>query len=270
VQGAGLRRGQGNPRRVAAIALIAATALMLFAALASAELTEKGGIFVSFNGGISPKALPRHKPAPIAVRIEGMIRAGARHDPPPLRSLEIALNRGGQLDTRGLPLCRRSQISSATTARALSICRRSLVGSGGIVIYTSIPDQPTNLLRGDLVLFNSRDHGRPAILGYVYQGDPPATYTITFDIRHTAGAFGTVIDAKLPAAINPNGYLKSIFLVLQRNYTYRGRQHSYLSAACAAPPGFLGAVFPLARASMTFAGGRTLSATLIRSCKVSR
>ena len=50
----------------------------------------------------------------------------------------------------------------------------------------------------------------------------------------------------------------------------RGKPRSYLSAGCPAPVGFPGAVFPLARASFGFADGRVLSATMQRSCSVSK
>jgi len=41
-----------------------------------------------------------------------------------------------------------------------------------------------------------------------------------------------------------------------------------LTAGCPALKGFPGAVFPLARTSFGFAGGKTLTATLTRGCRV--
>jgi hypothetical protein len=244
----------------------------LGASSAFGELTQKGNIFIRFDGGISPNTLPRKSLAPIAVRIEGTIRAPAGQNPPGLRRIRIALNRGGRLSTRGLPVCRRNQIYSATPARALATCGPALVGSGGIVARTSFKDQPsTYLLRGSLLFFNAVVHGRPAIFGHLYQSFPaPIAYIIVFKIRRTGGTFGTVITAQLPLSVNRNGYLRSIFLQLQRRYVFRGRHRAYLSAGCAAPAGFPGALFPFARASMSFDDGRTLSSTLIRSCKVRR
>ena len=55
---------------------------------------------------------------------------------------------------------------------------------------------------------------------------------------------------------------------LGRNFTYRGKRRSYLSASCPAPKGFSRAPFPLARAGFAFKGGRKLGATLVRSCGV--
>jgi hypothetical protein len=255
------------------VALIVATGLtllsMLIATAAPAELAQRGNLFVHFDGGISPRALPRHELAPISVRIEGTVRAPGGGRPPALRRIEIALNRAGQLSTVGLPTCPRNRIETATPTEALAACGTALVGSGGIVARTSLPDQPASTVRAEVLLFNGTDHGRPAILGHVYQAQPtPLTRIVIFKIRHQPGTFGTVITADLPPGLNSNGYLKSIFLQLERRYAFHGRQRSYLSAACSAPAGFTAASFPFAKSSMGFDDGRTLASTLVRSCRV--
>jgi hypothetical protein len=250
--------------------VFAAAFLVAFgAATASAELAQKGNLFVRFDGGISPRDLPRHSLAPIAVRIEGTIRVPPGQEPPALRRISVALNRSGRLSTRGLPRCRTHQIDSATTVKALEICGRALVGTGGITARTSFPEQPTHLLRGEILLFNSVVGGRRAILAHIFQRDPaPITRIVVFNIRRSRGALGTVISGRLPEVVSRNGYLKTISLQLQRRYRFRGRDRSYLSASCAAPAGFTVATFPFANTSMTFDDGRTLSSTLVRSCAV--
>lgn len=245
--------------------------LMASAASASAELAQKGNLFIRFDGGISPVALPRHELAPIGVRIQGTIRVPPGDVPPNLRRIRIALNRAGRLKTRGLPTCPRRRISGATSSRALAVCGPALVGAGGIVANTSFRDQSRSIVRGELLFFNAVANGRPLILAHLFERDPaPVTDIIEFRIRHKRGTFGTVLTGRVPPKLNRNGYLRSIFLKLQRTYTYRGRRRSYLSAACSAPRGFPGAAFPFARASMTFDDGRTLFSTLVRTCNVRR
>jgi hypothetical protein len=113
--------------------------------------------------------------------------------------------------------------------------------------------------------------GRRAILAHVYGASPiPNSRVFVFRIRRAHGTFGTVLTAKLPASLNRHGYLKDISLKLRRDFVYRGRRHSYLSAACAAPAGFSSASFPFVRVGMTFSDGRKLASTLIRSCHVQR
>jgi hypothetical protein len=263
--------GTDRPRgwRLRLFAGVALLAAIVVAASASAELTQRGNLFIRFDGGIGPQKLPRHTPAPISVRIEGTIKVPPGEDPPALRRIKVALNRAGQLNTQGLPVCHRGQIAVGNSADALTACGTALVGSGGIVARTTLPDQSATTVRGDLLLFNSVVHGREAILGHIYQTHPvPITRIVVFEIRRKAGTFGTVITAEITPAIERNGYLKSIFLQLERRYAFRGQQRSYLSAACSAPPGFTLATFPFAEAAMSFDDGRTLSSTLVRSCGV--
>ena len=250
---------------VAALLIVLSTA-----ALAGAELSQRGDLFVRFDGGISPRALPREALAPIAVRIEGTIKTPSGDRPPSLSRIRIALNRGGKLDSRGLPVCHRGQIESSSGSQALAICGPALVGTGGIVAKTAFPGQSSYVLRGNILLFNSVEHGHATILAHIYQGAPsPITNIITFKIRRTGGTFGTILSAAMPPALENNGYLESIFLQLQRSYVFRGQKRAYLSASCPAPRGFSRAVFPFAKASMSFNDGRVLSSTLTRSCKAS-
>ncbi len=122
-----------------------------------------------------------------------------------------------------------------------------------------------------MLAFNAVIDGRRAILAHVYgQAPVPNSRVFVFHIRRAHGTFGTVLTAALPASLNRNGYLKTIRLNLQRRFVYRGRRHSYLSAACAAPAGFSSASFPFVRVGMTFSDGRKLASTLIRTCRVQR
>ncbi len=255
---------------MAAVAL--AVTFLLGVSLADAELVERGDLFVKFDGGIVPTALPRTARAPIGVRVDGTVRvlAGAER-PPALRHISIAINRGGVLDTTGLPTCRRAQIEPATSIQALESCGPALVGEGRYVGALALPEQDRFPLQGRVLAFNSVIDGKRAILAHVYGSDPvPNSRIIVFHIRQGHGTFGTIFSAALPARLNRSGYLKKISLNLRRTFVYRGRRHSYLSAACSAPSGFSSATFPFSKVSMTFADGRKLSSTLIRTCRVQK
>lgn len=251
------------------LATVVVVVLALLASYAQAELTARGDLFVKFNGGIAPNALPRDFRVPISVSVSGTVRTLSGDQPPALRRIAIAINRGGHLDTQGLPVCRRSQIEPSSTAEALAVCGPALVGGGHYTADVAFPEQSAFPSSGRILAFNAVIDGKRAILAHIYGRDPvPITRIVVFHIRESAGTFGTVLTGALPASINRYGYVKRIELNLHRDYTYRGRAHSYLSAACAAPPGFPGASFAFAHASMTFEGGRTLASTLTRSCRV--
>ena len=246
-----------------------AVALVFGASLANAELVERGNLFIKFAGGIAPTKLPRHANAPIAVRVDGTVRTLSGERPPALRFISIAINRGGRIETKGLPVCARDEIEAASSAGALATCRDSLVGSGRYAAGVTFPEQKALPLRGRLLAFNTVVDGKRAILAHIFGAQPfPNSRTFTFSIHNSSGTFGTILTASLPRYLNENGYLKRIVLNLRRDYVYRGRQHSYLSASCGAPPGATIGVFPFVRVGMTFADGRKLSSTLIRTCTV--
>lgn len=250
---------------------VLALACFLFAAAADAELVQRGNLFIRFDGGIAPTALPRHDEAPISVRVDGTVRTLSGDRPPALRFILIAINKGGRLDTEGLPTCRRSELEPATSEQALAACGDALVGEGRYSAALALPEQTTFPLHGRLLAFNAVIEGKRAILAHVYGDDPvPNSRVFVFHIRQGHGTFGTILTAALPASLNRNGYLKTISLNLRREFVYRGRSHSYLSAACAAPAGFSSATFPFVRVGMTFADGRKLASTLIRTCRVQK
>jgi hypothetical protein len=259
----GKRRGW-----LAALAL-AAMVVATGATIAHAELSAHGDLFVTFKGGIFPNALPRKERAPITVEFGGTIKTLTGERPPALRGIVLSLNRGGHIDTHGLPTCRRGQIEPSTTRQAMRVCGAALVGDGYFTAKVAFPEQESFPSEGRVLAFNSIVDGQRAILAHVYGTKPaPASRVIVFLIAKQGGTFGTTLSGSLPPALNQNGYLKSISLYLHREFLYRGRRHSYLSANCSAPAGFPGAVFPFARASMAFEDGRTLATVITRSCKV--
>jgi hypothetical protein len=248
---------------------IAVLAFGLCGGLAQAELTARGDLFVKFSGGIAPNALPRVATAPITVSVAGTIRTLSGKRPPALRQIAIAINRGGQLDTEGLPTCSRRQIEPSSSDVALAVCGQALVGRGSFAAEVAFPEQSSFPSGGRILAFNARIDGQRAILAHVYGARPvPITRFIVFRIHDRGGTYGTVLTGDVPVSENRYGYLKRISLSLHRNFTYRGERHSYLSASCAAPGNFPGATFPFARASMGFDDGRTLSSILTRSCRV--
>ena len=271
VPGASSRRAWSwnRPSKTAIALIVTATLLVGFASIAAAALTQHGDLFLTFNGDLSPTSLPRHNLAPISVSVSGTVRTPPGTKPPPLRQIEIELNRDGRLETTGLPICHAAQLEGTTSAQALAACRDALVGSGAYAAQASFPEQATFPAQGHILAFNGLNEGRQVILAHIYGTTPvPGTSVMTFYIHHPAGAYGTQLIDNLPPSLNHYGYVKRISLTLHRTYAYRGRLHSYLSAACSAPAGLSVALFPFAHAAMRFEGGVMLASTLIRSCKV--
>lgn len=256
--------------RLAARTLLAAlVALLAFGAVAQGEVTSDGDLIGSFEGGITPQRLPRSGGAPVTVRVAGNVKTTHGLRLPQLRKISVAINRAGQLYDKGLPVCRVSSIQPATEQEAKRRCASSIVGDGHVTLVVRLPSQADYVSRNNLLAFNGpRRHGHKLILAQVYSKNPPGAIILTFTVKKHPGVYGNVIETELPKYAEGWAYLTQFEMNLGRTYTYRGKQRSYVSAACAAPKGFPGAVFPFAKASYLFGTGQVLTTKIVRSCKV--
>lgn len=255
--------------RLAAIALVATVALAT-ASATSGEQVQVKNVRISFNGGFKPHDLPRERQAPIEVTVSGAIGTTDGNHPPALQRLEIALNRQGKLTTRGLPVCATPLLQSTTTDAALALCRSALVGRGRFTADVDLTGESQPVF-GRALAFNSRRGGRPALLLHFYATIPVrATFVLPLAIqRRPEGDFGTVLSTRIPKLAGGLGSITSVELKIGRRYSDGGDRLSFLSARCAAPDGFPGAIFPFARASFYFANGLTvITPPLTRDCRV--
>ena len=256
-------------RRGALIAVALLVALGVTTA-AQAEVEQQGNLIVSFDGGISPKALPRTGVAPVAVSIDTTFKSTDGADPPPqLRKLSIGINRGGKLFDRGLPYCRVREIQPTTIKAARRICGGAVVGSGHVRVRVHLQNQAPFTFSGPLLVFNAKPAGgHRRLLAQVYGVKPPSAFVLSFKVLKKQGTFGTVIKTTLPKPARTWAYVTHFDMRLRRIYTYKGEQHSFISAGCAAPDGFPGAVYPFARARFNFAESQAITTTLVRDCTV--
>jgi hypothetical protein len=255
-------------KRLTAIAAVA-TALAA-AAIAQGEVEQQGDIVVNFGGGISPRALPRTGTAPVAVKIASSFKSAEGADPPPqLKSISIGINRRGKIFDRGLPTCRVREIQPATIVAAKRLCGGAIVGSGHVAVRVHLANQSPFTFKGPMLVFHAkRSGGVRHLLAQVYGRKPPSAFVLNFRIVEEPGEFGTVIKTSLPQSASKWAFVTQFHMKLQRTYAYGGKKRSYVSAGCAAPPGFPGAVYAFAQANFGFAEGEHVTTTLVRDCTV--
>lgn len=255
-------------RRVLIPALVALFAVV-WGAYSSAETRQIENLRLSFSGNFTPHVLPRLQAAPVDVSIHGKVATTDGSHPPPLRWIEVKLNRNGRLYSKGLPVCTAPTLQSTSTQTALARCGRARVGSGEfhaeVILGRPIP------VTGKIYAFNSRRGGKEALLLHLFAGAPVRfTLVVPLTIGHRReGEFGTVLRARVPKLGGDLGSVTQIDLTIGRRYSFEGRRRSYISAACSTPPGIGSAVFPFARGTFRFAAHREFSETLLRSCRVS-
>jgi len=255
--------------------LAAGLTLVLFVLLATAvdeagaERSGGDGVVVSLDGSISPRRLPRDRPAPVSVTLAGTVRVVAGAQLPQLQRIDLAFGSRGGLDTAGLPSCPRGRLRNATGSQALARCGTALVGRGAIATEVALNPQQPVIAAARVLAFNGRAHGRPAVWVHAYSSSPPVSFVLPFFLRRpSGGAYGVLLRAPVAAALGRWPRLRSFEMTFGRSYRAGGVRHSYLSARCPLPPRFHFAPFPLARATYVFANGPTLSTTILRGCGV--
>lgn len=257
-------------RVVAKLAAALTVTSLLFAGLAQGDTQKVGNMLLNVSATLSPNRLPRSGRAPVAVSVGWKISSSDGTEPSTLKKVKIEINGNGVLDSAGLPACPYSKIQPASTDRALSNCRASLVGTGTFSAQVGLEGQENYVAKGRMLVFNGVERHKPVLYGQIYTGYPfAASFVITFQVGQSKhGQFGTTLSATLPTSLRDWGNLTEVTMRLSRKFSYRGRQHSFLTATCPTPKGFGQAVFPLARTSFAFENGRKASSTLTETCKV--
>jgi hypothetical protein len=255
-------------KRLALIFAVAVAALG--AAIAAGQPVRQGDLIIGFDAAFTPHALPRNQAAPVRVSLDGSVATTDGSRPPQLRRISIALNRYGRLTTRGLPTCAAGELESVSSATALERCRSALVGRGRFGANVAFPGQPAVPIEGRVLAFNSSRRGQQSIVVHIYASSPVrASVVLDFKVSHRRqGKFGTVVSTRIPRIASDLGYVTDISLSLGRRYRVDGESLSFLSASCAAPSGFPGAIFAFARGSFVFANGQRLTTTVVRDCVV--
>ncbi|HEU4944084.1 MAG TPA: hypothetical protein VFT10_02880 [Solirubrobacterales bacterium] len=239
-------------------------------AAAARQFVQEGNLRVAFDARLLPHALPRERPAPVTVHLAGAVRTTDGSTPPQLREIAIAMNRAGIVSVAGLPSCSAPRLQQTSTEAALKACPGALVGRGHFAANVNFPGAPAFPARGTVLVFNGTNRGRMGLLLHLYGTSPVrAAFVLPFKItRQDEGRFGTVFSTRLPRLASDQGYVTDINLEIGRTYGYRGEKRSFISASCAAPAGFTGAFFELAKATFSFAGGQRLVSRLPGDCKV--
>ncbi len=259
-------------RRVAlALGVLAALGWLLAAGAASGERSQRGNLVVSLNGGITPRVLPRDRPTPVAVHLDGKISTADGSTLPQVKQVKVEVAGHGLLDTDGLAVCPRGRLRNSNDQQALERCGPALVGGGSLAAQVLIPHQAPFAIHARLLAFNGRTTGgRTAIWVHAFSPDPPISLVLPFVVRHGTDDFPTSLVAAVPAELGPLPRLAVFHLRLYRRFTYRGERHSYISATCPVPPSFTAGFLAFARATYSFAGSRELQVESVRGCRASR
>jgi hypothetical protein len=248
---------------VCAMAVGAGLALIVVAsALAKPHVIRAGKLFLRDNGGIFPSRLPRHRQVPISGRIKAEIGTTDGSHPPAVKTLNIDFDKSIQVNARGLPACKRGQLTARSTAAAKKVCLDAIVGSGEGEVEVAFPEQEPFAATGPIVFFNGGVHGDTTLLfvhTYVAVPAPTAVIVTVKLTRIHRGHYGIHTFAQIPAIAGGAGSVIKVKIAIGRKFTYKGKKESYLTASC--PTGHY-----YTEGNILFADGNTLKGAHILPC----
>jgi hypothetical protein len=258
----------GRERRpaIALVAAIAALAVLVAGGTALAGdkpvTVEAGNLVFTFNGGFSPKSLPKNKLAPITLTASGKIAAKDGGHPPALKETIVETDKNGAVFVKGLPVCKSGQLQSRDTKAARKACPKAIIGTGHTGVEVLFAESKPFPVSSALTVFNGGQKGGTTTFYIHAYFTAPITGAIVTTVKIkkiSRGRYGLKSVASIPKIANGAGSVKSFDLKIGKTYTYKGKKVSVLSARCA--DGKLQAF-----ASAIFADATKASAGIIRTC----
>jgi hypothetical protein len=259
--------GRANRPRIAWLAASVSALAVLGAggsALAANKpvTVEAGNLVFTFNGGFSPKALPKNELAPITLTASGKLAMKDGGHPPALTEAIVETDKNGAVNVKGLPICKSGQLQSRDTTAAKKACPKAIIGTGRTTVEVQFPEQRPTIIDSALTVFNGGQRGGTTTFYIHAYFSAPISGAIVTPVKIkkiNRGRYGLKSTAIIPKLANGAGSVTSFDLKIGKTYTYKGKKMSVLSARCSG--GKLQAF-----ATSVFDDGTKASAGIIRPC----
>lgn len=207
---------------------------------ASAVTVLAGNLVIEVEGAISPKALPKDRLVPISIHGSASVATEDSSHIPAALSTQLLVDKHIVIDTTGLPTCTKAKIESSPPAAAMKACGDALIGKGTSSAEVQFPEQPAFTAKGPLLAFNGPSgggYGSGAFneqLYYVYADVPVPTALIAVaKVSKATGPYGYKISISIPEIAGGAGSFSGAEFTIDRKWTYKGHEHSFLNAECA-------------------------------------
>jgi hypothetical protein len=238
-----------------AIAALVAVSVAGIATGADKPVTvEAGNLRVTFNGGFSPKKLPKKKFAPITLKASGKIETKDGTHPPALKSVVLESDKNGAINVKGIPVCKSGKLQSRDTTAAEKACPKSIIGTGTTDIEVQFPESKPIPVESKLVVFNGGFSGGTTTLyihAFITVPTPAAVVTTVKIKKIHNGRYGLKSVATIPKIAGGSGSVTAFSLKITKK--------GVLTAKC--PDGKL-----QVHGDALFADGTKASATILRTC----
>jgi hypothetical protein len=219
------------------IAVVALLVLLVAAATANAFKVHLviGNLVLDAEGDFAPKALPKHKNAPIITHGGGSLSTKTGELPPILDTFVLEFDKHGALDTTGLPVCTKGKLVATDVPAARRACGPAIVGTGFGTAVVAFPEQKPIKVSSPITLFNGPKKGADdTIIAHAHLDYPgPTTFIVPIVIEKIhKGVLGYRVKVKIPKIAGGYGHPISGEAKVGEKWTFKGKPHSYINARC--------------------------------------
>jgi len=209
-------------------------ACLLPAGSTGAESLKFGNLWLTADGGFTPRSLPRNSFSPIGFKGYINTKSVGGNVPPALQRAVVEFDRDGRLSMQGLATCDPSLLEEATPQEARERCPRAIVGSGHVGALIATEAGPPVYASSLLTIFNGpRQEGHPTAILHARTTEPGVqNFVITVPIERRSGAFRYRATVEIPPIAAGRGSLTHIDVDIGRRYRFKGIRRSYISARC--------------------------------------
>jgi hypothetical protein len=250
-------------RKFALIVVLVLAGLGVGIAAAEKPVTVRvGDLKLVFNGGLTPKKLPRHEPTPVGFSGSGLITTVDGTHPPALQEFVLETDRNVSFDVSGVPVCRAAQLQAQDSSHARAVCGPAILGTGVGKVEIAFPEQAPIRVTSPLTIFNGGERGGITTLFvhiYVTVPAPAAVVTTVRISRIHNGRYGLRSVATVPRIAGGSGSATYFAFALDRFLQVGGKRLSPLLASC--PDGHL-----QAHGLVRFSDGTRAAADIVRRC----
>jgi hypothetical protein len=248
---------------IASIFAAAAVAIPVSVAIAGPAVAGSDGNTQSIEVQLSPKKLPAKTfaPATLKVTTKTTTTTAASGIPSPSQEAIVDFDKNTSIFTKGLPTCSATLLQSTSTEVAEQKCGKAKIGSGSGAAL--IPAGGTLTEATKVTAFNGvPEGGKPVVLLHAYGTSPVQTTLVLVGTvtNYDKEGYGPRLDVAIPNIAGGTGALTDFTVTINKKWTYKGKQVSFISAKCPASKKLKG------RGAFTFADGETLTALSTQSC----
>jgi hypothetical protein len=248
-----------------ALAVGVASAVVASTALAKFGPTQVGpdGNTQAIDVQLSPKKLSKSTPTPATLKVTTKTTSttSANGVPSPAVRAAVDFDRNTRLFTKGVPTCSADRLQNVSTDAAVAACGKARIGGGKATALITVGSQVFTQNQTITAFNGVPQGGKPSVLLHTY-GTAPVQVTLVLNgtiSGYNKQGYGPRLDINIPLIAGGTGALTDFQATIRKNFTYKGKRRSFVTAMCRKSP-------LKARGAFTFKDGVTLTATSTHTC----